>query len=136
MNKRIKEKIRSYVLNSSLSNHFTLIGIGGGLTAAALPHHRTYGSVSGGSNRLDRSTYVSREGEKPSFGKEFVRHCQLESFHIRHGPGTLSRDRGYGGLFRIDPEPVQALESGLTAFEPLLGYGGPQSPTNPAIQVR
>lgn len=58
------------------------IGIGGGLTAAALPHHRTYGSVSGGSNRLDHSTSVSGEGEEPSIGKELVRHRQLKGFHV------------------------------------------------------
>jgi hypothetical protein len=38
------------------------IGIGGGLTAAALPHHRTYGSVSGGSYRLHRLVPRSRRG--------------------------------------------------------------------------
>jgi len=67
------------------------IGIGGGLTAAALPHHRAYGSVHGGSYRLDHSPSVSGEGQESSFGEELVRHGHLECFHIRHSPGTSPR---------------------------------------------
>lgn len=35
-----------------LANTQTLIGIGAGLAARPLPHHRAYGSVHGGSDQL------------------------------------------------------------------------------------
>jgi hypothetical protein len=47
-------------------NDFLKIGIGGSLTAPPLPHHRTYGSVSGGSaDYAGRCTATEAKASEP-----------------------------------------------------------------------
>jgi hypothetical protein len=66
---RSLEAIRALVEGGPLERAFfkgrqaPAIGIGGSLAAAPLPHHRTYGSVSGGSG--DERTVVPRRRKGP-----------------------------------------------------------------------
>jgi hypothetical protein len=45
--------------------------VGGGLTAAVLSHHRTYGSVYGGSGYADKPLIVSSIETSPSWSHSF-----------------------------------------------------------------
>jgi len=89
------------------------IRIGGGLTAAALPHHRTYGSVSGGSNRFDRSTSVSGESHESPFCKERGSLCE---------PPPPSRSLRRGRVPSLPPSlgapwPPNSLSRGVGPIE-------------------
>src|SRR5207253_2109843 len=75
------------------------IGIGGGLTASPLPHHRTYGSVYGDSAEKETSSVVLQSGKFLPI-EEIVGECKAHNMALAHTPRTVAcADRA--GCFRF-----------------------------------
>ena len=80
---------RRHVLNNTITVRPS-IGIGGGLTAPTLPHHRAYGSVHGGSMDLSKPTWVpGPPGRYVPGGRIRVAPCELRS--LPHGHRRIHR---------------------------------------------
>src|SRR6266705_766450 len=90
--------------------------VGGGVTSAVLPHHRTYGSVYGGSRSpLETEPLIPQRQEftaiKVGFGKSSV--------HVRSPgipPGAAPIRRRLPGLNLLQTTPHQAVSAGQRAF--------------------
>src|SRR5471032_3048841 len=116
------KKIR---LNSSTRR----IGIGAGLAARPLPHHRAYGSVHGGSDWLpDRANRWKSKRSEVTIGQRNVQRRATTQ-----APYTVRRTHGLGGKVSGHSPRDQFPESGPTHF-PLLPEETAKTPTNPFVQ--
>jgi hypothetical protein len=106
------------------------IGIGAGLAARPLPHHRAYGSVHGGSDRLpDRANrWKSKRSEVT------IRQRYAQRRATTQAPCTVRRTHGLGGKVSGHSPRDQFPESGPALF-PLLPEETAKTPTNPFIQL-
>ncbi|MBB5501244.1 hypothetical protein HDG37_005473 [Paraburkholderia sp. MM5384-R2] len=106
------------------------IGIGAGLTARPLPHHRAYGSVHGGSDRLpglDIQRWKTKRSQKA------IGQCPLQRGAITQPPGVVRGSCSLGGKIPIDTARQQLPEAG-TAASPLLPEEAADATTYPFIQ--
>jgi hypothetical protein len=105
------------------------IGIGAGLAARPLPHHRAYGSVHGGSDRLpDRANRWKSKRSEVTIGQRNVQRRATTQ-----APYTVRRTHGLGGKVSGHSPRDQFPESGPAQF-PLLPEETAKTPTNPFIQ--
>ena len=105
------------------------IGIGGSLAAPPLPHHRTYGSVYGGS--LDYAAAGFARKQRPSDPKKRIGMAMLRA-------GLLPSRQGPRGLpavcaARSRPTP-RRRSSGCTSALPLFPGDGAQPPPEPFVK--
>src|SRR5262245_47885967 len=109
------------------------IGIGAaGMPAEPLPHHRTYGSVSGGSERIQASRGKPRETEVVEVA---VWQSGEELTAVRAVPplARVERDVG-GGMFAQAAGAHHPVD--LPGMPPLLELQCPQSATHRADEAR
>ena len=106
--------------------------VGGWVTPAVLPHHRTYGSVYGGSwHTLELQYRVQYRHQAQSIKAE-LRHGPV---HVRRPgipPGATLVPRRFPGLLGGEPEPPQVALARARPF-PLPPQDAPQLAVNPAI---
>src|SRR5262245_34053330 len=105
---------------------------GGGNAREPLPHHRTYGSVSGGSERIQASRGKPRETEVVEVA---VWQSGEELTAVRAVPplARVERDVG-GGMFAQAAGAHHPVD--LPGMPPLLELQCPQSATHPAVEPR
>src|ERR1700687_1893907 len=94
------------------------IGIGGSLAAPPLPHHRTYGSVYGGSRSYANAP---RSNDSTRVGWAFGLICRRERFDVFPSrlPG-FTRRRRWEVQAQLDVQPLVALEVHVLLASPLV----------------
>lgn len=101
----------------------------------ALPHHRAYGSVHGGSCHLRQRVIMTGKGKETSFGKETVRHGHLDGFHVRYGPRAFTGEcHGQGALF-ADTKITQASITRAAFLNPLVHDKTSHPAANPPVEL-
>ena len=111
------------------------IGIGEGLTAFALPHHRAYGSVHGGLCSLTQCLKLIQESQVAPFGKETIGQGNLQRFHVGQSLWALVRSCRHSRLILPYAQMDQVLITGMAVVYPLLDYERLQPPAHPTVQV-
>src|SRR6266436_4188790 len=106
-----------------------MIGIGGSLAAPPLPHHRTYGSVYGGSRSYANPLDQGRETERFEVG---IGESHGEGFAPGEMPGSMT---AAGHVAQLPPDS-QRDECGSPRpwCFPLAPEGSPQSQADPASE--
>src|SRR3977135_2713057 len=94
------------------------IGIGGSLAAPPLPHHRTYGSVYGGS-RSYANALRSNDSTRVGWAFGFIHHRERFDVFPQRLPGFTRRRRGEVQS-QLDVQPLVALEIHVLLASPLV----------------
>src|SRR5713226_1479095 len=95
-----------------------LIGIGGSLAAPPLPHHRTYGSVYGGS-RSYANALRSNDSTRVGWAFGFMHHRERFDVFPSRLPG-FTRRRRWEVQSQLDVQPLVALEIHVLLASPLV----------------
>src|SRR5712672_2271943 len=94
------------------------IGIGGSLAAPPLPHHRTYGSVYGGS-RSYANALRSNDSTRVGWAFGFMHHRERFDVFPQRLPGFTRRCRREVQS-QLDVQPLVALEIHVLLASPLV----------------
>src|SRR6266849_5500998 len=100
------------------SREVPTIGIGGNLTAPPLPHHRTYGSVYGGS-RSYANALRSNDSTRVGWAFGFMHHRERFDVFPSRLPG-FTRRRRWEVQSQLDVQPLVALEIHVLLASPLV----------------
>src|SRR5690606_29377391 len=99
-----------------------------------LPHHRTYGSVCGGSDRARKSTVLIEEAHEPLTAEHTSRQCRVHMAGARVPPRTVAIGGRHAGASLGEPQLVQ-LPSPRTRTLPLPPEQRSQLAPQPTIQL-
>src|SRR5467141_384134 len=95
-----------------------MIGIGGSLAAPPLPHHRTYGSVYGGS-RSYANALRSNDSTRVGWAFGFMHYRELFDVFPQRLPG-FNRRRRCEVKTQLDVQPLVAFEIHVLLASPLV----------------